>query len=56
MITCRLLGGELKPHPVETMGAGFFGRDHLPQPLHLEGDWVDQVFRFHRGEGEPIVE
>jgi ADP-ribose pyrophosphatase YjhB (NUDIX family) len=56
MITCRLLGGELKPHPVETLGAGFFARDRLPRPLHLEGDWVDQVFRFHHGEGEPIVE
>jgi ADP-ribose pyrophosphatase YjhB (NUDIX family) len=56
MITCQLLGGELRPHPVETMGAGFFARDRLPQPLHLEGGWVEQVFRFHRGECGPILE
>jgi hypothetical protein len=38
------------------MGAGFFARDRLPQPLHLEGGWVEQVFRFHRGECGPILE
>lgn len=56
MIYCRLLGGELRPNPVETLGAGFFARDRLPEPLHLGGDWVEQLFCFHRGESEPILE
>lgn len=56
MIYCRLLGGELTPNPVETTGAGFFAYDRMPQPLHLEGDWLEEVFRFHRGECEPILE
>jgi ADP-ribose pyrophosphatase YjhB (NUDIX family) len=56
MIYCELLGGDLLPHPVETIGAGFFAREQLPEPLHLGGDWVEQVFRFHRGECGPILE
>lgn len=30
---CKLLGGELKPHPLECRDVGWFGRDALPQPL-----------------------
>jgi len=56
MVYCRLVGGELRPHPLETSGVGFFPYERLPQPLHLEGGWVDQVFRFHRGEQGPILE
>jgi ADP-ribose pyrophosphatase YjhB (NUDIX family) len=56
MIYCRLVGGELRRHPLETMDAGFFPRDQLPTPLHLEGGWVGDVFRFHHGRREPILE
>src|ERR1043165_1012044 len=27
---CRMLGGELRGHPLETTAVGFFGRDDLP--------------------------
>ena len=27
---CHATGGELKPHPLETLDVGFFGRDNLP--------------------------
>ncbi len=56
MIYCRLLGGELHPNPVETLGAGFFPSDRLPGPLHLDCPWVDDVFRFHRGQRDPFVD
>lgn len=56
MVYCRLLGGELEPNPLETLGAGFFGFDALPEPLHRLGDWVDEVFDFHFGRRGPVLE
>lgn len=50
---CRVLGGELKGHPLETRDVGFFGRDELPAPLAGGGHWVDLAFRAIAGE-EPI--
>lgn len=48
---CRLEGGELRPHPVETLAAGFFGREALPEPLlRTSTDWVDHAWAAHRDE------
>ncbi len=48
---CRLDGGEIKPHPVETLGAGFFARQALPDPLfRTQTDWVEHAWAAHRGE------
>jgi ADP-ribose pyrophosphatase YjhB (NUDIX family) len=48
---CRLDGGELRPHPVETRGAGFFARDALPEPLYrTTTNWVEQAWVAHRGK------
>ena len=48
---CQLDGGELKPHPVETRGAGFFPLDALPQPTYRrKPDWIDHALAMHRGE------
>ena len=30
---CKMLGGELTGHPLETSQVGFYPRDRLPQPL-----------------------
>ena len=30
---CRMLGGELRGHPLETRAVGFFARDNLPWPV-----------------------
>ena len=30
---CRMTGGELQGHPLETSAVGFFARDAMPQPL-----------------------
>src|SRR5205085_7611703 len=41
---CRMTGGSLKPHPLECLDVGFFGRDQLPEPLAGSGLWVDMAF------------
>jgi ADP-ribose pyrophosphatase YjhB (NUDIX family) len=41
---CRMIGGELRPHPLETRDVGFFARDSLPQPLVGFDRWGDQAF------------
>src|SRR5436305_2608585 len=41
---CRMLGGELRGHPLETRAVGFFGRDDLPWPLAGANRWVDVAF------------
>jgi ADP-ribose pyrophosphatase YjhB (NUDIX family) len=41
---CRMTGGELKAHPLETEDVGFFSRDGLPEPLAGAARWVDMAF------------
>jgi ADP-ribose pyrophosphatase YjhB (NUDIX family) len=41
---CRVLGGELVGHPLETRAVGFFARDALPSPLAGAHRWVDLAF------------
>lgn len=50
---CRMTGGELRGHPLETSAVGFFGRDNLPQPLAGGHRWVDLAFAAVEGEGRP---
>lgn len=50
---CRLLGGELRGHPLETRQVGFYPRDRLPQPLAGAHRWVDLAFRAI--DGEPVL-
>lgn len=48
---CRLDGGILAPHPVETCGAGFFSFDHLPQPIYQNRlNQLERALAVHRGE------
>ncbi len=56
MVYCRLVGGELRPSPTETLAAGFFPRQGLPEPLCLRGDWVEELFAFHHGRRGPVLE
>lgn len=45
---CRLDGGTLRRHPVETLDAGFFARDALPEPLfRTVTDWVEHAWSAH---------
>ncbi len=50
---CRMLGGELAGHPLETRQVGFFARDQLPQPLAGQHRWADLAFRAIDGEVFP---
>jgi ADP-ribose pyrophosphatase YjhB (NUDIX family) len=47
---CRMLGGELRGHPLETRAVGFYPRDGLPQPLAGAHRWGDIAFRAIDGE------
>jgi ADP-ribose pyrophosphatase YjhB (NUDIX family) len=50
---CRMTGGSLRAHPLETRAVGFFPRDELPQPLAGAPRWVDLAFRAIDGETLP---
>jgi ADP-ribose pyrophosphatase YjhB (NUDIX family) len=47
---CRVTGGELRGHPLETDGVGWFSREELPAPLAMTTEWVDLAFRAIAGE------
>lgn len=47
---CRVVGGELSPHPLECSDLGFFGADDLPSPLAGFDDWGELAFALARGE------
>jgi ADP-ribose pyrophosphatase YjhB (NUDIX family) len=45
---CRIDGGSMKLHPLETLDAGFFPLDRLPEPLHgLDRKWIRLAREFH---------
>jgi ADP-ribose pyrophosphatase YjhB (NUDIX family) len=50
---CRMIGGELRGHPLETSTVGFYPRDNLPQPLAGAHRWVDLAFAAIDGESLP---
>ncbi len=47
---CRVLGGELSPHPLECSEVGWFPLDSLPVPLAGAERWGRHVFAALRGE------
>jgi ADP-ribose pyrophosphatase YjhB (NUDIX family) len=55
---CRLEGGALTLHPLETLDAGFFPLDRLPEPLHgLDRKWIGLAREFHfEGRVEPYFD
>jgi ADP-ribose pyrophosphatase YjhB (NUDIX family) len=45
---CRIVGGELKPNPLEALAAGFFPLDSLPEPMHgVDRKWIGLAREFH---------
>ncbi|MGH7988550.1 MAG: NUDIX hydrolase N-terminal domain-containing protein [Candidatus Binataceae bacterium] len=45
---CRLDGGEFKLHPLETLQAGFYPLDRIPEPPHLgTRAWISLAREFH---------
>jgi ADP-ribose pyrophosphatase YjhB (NUDIX family) len=51
---CRVLGGTLEGHPLETRQVGFFSRENLPWPLAGGARWVDTAFAAINGERRPV--
>lgn len=51
---CRAIGGDLDPHPLETDGAGWFGRDDLPSPLAGYEQWGELAFGAIEGSSAPV--
>lgn len=51
LFACKLIGGELKPHPLECEDIGWFRQDALPQPmLRMRNFLTDIAFQAIRGE------
>jgi ADP-ribose pyrophosphatase YjhB (NUDIX family) len=50
---CKMLGGELRAHPLETRAVGFFARDNLPWPVAGIQRWGDLAFAAIDGEHLP---
>ena len=50
---CRMIGGELNGHPLETRAVGFFARDNLPWPLAGVDRWGELAFAAIDGETRP---
>lgn len=50
---CRMIGGELRGHPLETRSVGFYPREQLPQPLAGVHRWGELAFRAIDGEVFP---
>jgi ADP-ribose pyrophosphatase YjhB (NUDIX family) len=54
----QIVGGELKPAPLEVLDIGFFPLDHLPEPLHWPNQkWIDIAREFHfKGRTKPYFD
>jgi ADP-ribose pyrophosphatase YjhB (NUDIX family) len=51
---CRMIGGELRGHPLETQAVGFFARDNLPWPLAGVQRWGELAFAAIDGDPLPV--
>jgi ADP-ribose pyrophosphatase YjhB (NUDIX family) len=47
---CRLIGGELRAHPLECADVGWFDRANMPEMLGGATHWMDHAFAVLRGE------
>lgn len=52
---CRVVGGELNPHPLECTDVGWFAEDALPWPLAGAEGWKAHAFAAIRGEPVDVL-
>jgi ADP-ribose pyrophosphatase YjhB (NUDIX family) len=52
---CRALGGDLRPHPLETADVGWFTEDGLPSPVAGVAHWGAHAFAAIRGEPVDVL-
>lgn len=51
---CRSVGGVLKPHELECLDAGWFGRDELPTDTLGSERWAPEIFAVIDGEQRDV--
>ena len=52
---CRATGGQLAPHPVECLDAGWFTEDDLPSPVANYDRWGRHAFAAIAGRDDSVV-
>jgi ADP-ribose pyrophosphatase YjhB (NUDIX family) len=52
---CRMVGGELRHHPLECLDVGWFAEDRLPSPLAGASRWSVPAFQAIRGEAVEVL-
>ncbi len=52
---CKATGGDLTPHPLETIDVGWFAEDELPPMTVGLGQWGDHAFAAIRGERVDVL-
>lgn len=52
---CQALSGDLRPHPLETIDVGWFGRDALPERTAGAQWWAPMAFAAIEGEEHPTT-
>ncbi len=55
VFSCRMVGGQLRRHPLETTDVGFFPRSGLPAPLAGGDWWIDLAFAALRDGPRPCL-
>lgn len=55
LFVCDHVGGELRPHPLETSDVGWFGRDELPEATAGAQWWGPMAFAAIAGEESPAT-
>lgn len=55
VFACRVVGGELRAHPLECRDVGWFPEDSLPQPLAGVERWGPHAFAAIRGEPVEVL-
>ncbi|MDH2903447.1 MAG: NUDIX hydrolase N-terminal domain-containing protein [Actinomycetota bacterium] len=51
---CRAVGGELRPHELECLDAGWFARDELPTDTLGSERWAPEIFAIIDGEQRDV--
>lgn len=54
LFLCRPVGGELRPHPLETLGAGWFAHDALPEHTLNPERWSPNIFAAITNPDHPV--
>lgn len=55
VFSCRMTGGSLRAHPLETRDVGWFAEDALPSPLAGAERWGPHAFAAVRGEHVDVL-